>query len=168
MNGSRYQSTRVRRLVITLVLAAVTAGCTAYASRPAATAATPAPPPDPPTTAALLQIATAFNNSYDTGRYGAAYDRWDARSQAIITRADYIQRHTECPTGPQTARVESAIPWPGGAWLVYYEIGGAQLRDYWFYQHRRWLFDLIRSNPSSVTLYKMTPQQYIAAQGCAH
>lgn len=158
----------MRRLVIILILAAVTAGCTAQASRTAATAATPAAPPDPNTTAALLQIATAFNNNYDTGRYGAAYDRWDARSQAIITRADYIKRHTECPTGPQTARVESATPGPGGAWLVYYDIGGAQLRDYWFYQHSRWRFDLILSNPSSVTLYKMTPQQYIAAQGCAH
>ena len=65
----------MRRLVIMLILAAVTAGCTAQASRTAATAAMPAAPPDPHTTAALLQIATAFNNNYDTGRYGAAYDR---------------------------------------------------------------------------------------------
>jgi hypothetical protein len=102
----------VRRLVIGLILAAVTAGCTAQASRPAATATTPAPPPDPHTTAALLQIATAFNNNYDTGRYGATYDRWDARSQAIITRADYIKRHTECPAGPRQPAWKAQPPGP--------------------------------------------------------
>lgn len=74
------------RLVIAIALAAVTAGCTAPTSRSAAPAPT-ASPRDPHTTAALLQIATTFNNDYNTGRYGPAYDRWDARSQAVITRA---------------------------------------------------------------------------------
>lgn len=155
------------RLVIAIVLAAVTAGCSARAGHPAAPAPS-ASPRDPHTAAALLQVATTFNNNYDTGRYGAAYDRWDARSQAVITRADYIRRHTDCPSAPQAAHVEDASPGPGGAWLVDYQIDGVQLRDYWFYQHGRWVFDLILSNPSSVSLYKMTPQQYAAAQGCDH
>ena len=158
----------VRRLVITLVLAAVTAGCTAHPSRPAAPATAPAAAHDPHTTAALLKIAAEFNSNYDSGRYGPAYDRWDARSQAIITRADYIQRHTDCPAGPQTARVEDARPGSGEAWLVDYEIDGVQLRDYWFYQHGRWVFDLLLSNPSSARLYQLTPQQYTVAIGCAH
>lgn len=157
----------MRRLLITLALAAVTAGCAGHSSRPAAPAPSAAPH-DPRTMAALLQIATVFNNDYDTGRYGPAYDRWDARSQAVITRADYIQRHADCPSAPQTARVEDAVPGSGGAWLVDYQIDGVQLRDYWFYQSGRWVFDLILSNPSSVRLYKLTPQQYAAAQGCAH
>ena len=55
---------------------------------------------DPRTAAALLKIAAVFNNDYDDGDYGPVYDRWDARSQAIITRADYIRRHTECPSSP--------------------------------------------------------------------
>jgi hypothetical protein len=41
---------------------------------------------------ALLKIAAALNHDYDTGEYGLVYARWDARSQAIVTRADYIQR----------------------------------------------------------------------------
>jgi hypothetical protein len=49
---------------------------------------------------------------------------------------------------------------------VDYEIGGVQLRDYWFYTHSRWVFDLILSNPSSVSLYKLTPQQYLTELGC--
>jgi len=49
-----------------------------------------------------------------------------------------------------------------------YEIGGQQLADYWFYVHRRWVFDLVLSNPGAVKLYRMSPQQYAAALGCAH
>ncbi|MGI8447690.1 MAG: hypothetical protein ACR2MP_11035 [Streptosporangiaceae bacterium] len=126
-------------------------------------------PPDPRTAAALLKIATVFNNEYDRGDYGPVYDRWDTRSRAVITRAQYIKRHQDCPSAPQaTALVESAIPGPHGAWLVDYEIGGQRLTDYWFYVDHRWVFDLVLSNPDSVKLYRMTPQQYAAATGCAH
>ena len=150
-----------RRVLAALVVAAVAAGCSTRPSRPAA-----APARDPHTGAALLAIATVFNNDYDTGRYGPVYDRWDARSQAIITRADYIRRHTDCPTAPQTARTEDVAPGPDGAWVVNYEIDGVHLRDYWFYVHGRWVFDLALSNPSSVSLYKLTPRQYLTALGC--
>ena len=51
---------------------------------------------------------------------------------------------------------------------MHYEIGSQQLTDYWFYDHRRWLFDLVLSNPDAVKLYRMSPQQYAAALGCAH
>jgi len=78
----------VRMLIAVAVAAAVlfAAGCTAGTAHPAAP---PAPLPlDPHTPSALLKIATAFNHDYDTGDYGPVYTRWDARSQAIITRAD--------------------------------------------------------------------------------
>jgi hypothetical protein len=103
-------------------------------------------------------------------RLRARYARWDARSQAIITRADYIRRHKDCPSGSHTlSQTESVSPdGPDGAWLVHYEIGGQQLTDYWFYVHRRWVFDLVLSNPSAVKLYRMSPQQYVAALGCVH
>jgi hypothetical protein len=126
-------------------------------------------PSDPRTASALLKVATVFNNEYDRGDYGPVYDRWDARSQAVITRAGYIRRHEDCPTAPHAAaRVESAAAGPRGAWLVDYEIGGQRLTDYWFYVDHRWVFDLVLSNPGSVRLYRMTPQQYAAATGCAH
>jgi hypothetical protein len=144
------------------------AGCTARTAHPAAS---PAPlPPDPHTAAALLKIATAFNHDYDTGDYGPVYTRWDARSQAIITRADYIKRHKDCPSSPQTlSHTESADPGgPDGAWLVHYEIGGQPLTDYWFYVHRRWVFDLVLSNPDAVKLYRMSPARYAVALGCNH
>ncbi len=142
------------------------AGCTAAGH----SARSPAPlPPDQRTAVALLKIATTFNNDYDNGDYGPVYARWDARSQAIIAKTDYIQRHRECPgRGHVKARTENVSPGPHGAWLVHYEIGGQQLTDYWFYVHRRWVFDLVLSNPSSVRLYRMSPQRYVAALGCAH
>jgi len=162
--------TWVRRLLIATAAAAafLAAGCTSSSSHAAASSISL--PPDPHTAAALLKIATTFNHDYDTGDYGPVYTRWDARSQAIITRADYIKRHKDCLSGPQAlSQTESVSPGgPHGAWLVHYEIGGQQLTDYWFYAHRRWVFDLPLSNPSAVKLYRMTPQQYVATLGCNH
>jgi hypothetical protein len=66
------------------------------------------------------------------------------------------------------SQTESASPGPHGAWLVHYQIGGQQLTDYWFYVHHRWVFDLVLSNPGAVKLYRMSPQQYVAALGCNH
>jgi hypothetical protein len=161
---------RMRRLIAiaasaVLVLAA---GCSGSSSH---RAASPSPlPPDPRTASALLTIARSFNHDYDTGDYGPVYARWDARSQAIITRADYIKRHKDCPSGPQTlSQTESVSPGgPHGAWLVHYEISGQQLTDYWFYLHQQWVFDLVLSNPDAVKLYRMSPSQYVQAVGCAH
>ncbi len=144
------------------------AGCTASASHPSAS---PAPlPPDPHTAAALLKIAAAFNHDYDTGRYGPVYARWDARSQAILARADYLRRHKDCPSASHAlSQTENVSPGgPRGSWLVHYEIGGQQLTDYWFYVHRRWVFDLVLSNPDADKLYRMSPSQYLAALGCNH
>ena len=160
----------MRRSFVAIAAATVlfTAACTAGRAR---LAASPAPlAPDPHNASALLKIATAFNHDYDTGDYGPVYARWDARSQAIITRADYIKRHKDCPSGSQTlSQTESVSPGGArGAWLVHYEIGGQQLTDYWFYVHHRWVFDLPLSNPAAVKLYRMSAQQYVAALGCAH
>ena len=140
-------------------------GCTASTGHPESSTVSPLPP-DPYSASALLAIAAAFNHDYDSGDYGPVYDRWDARSQTIITRADYIQRRTECPSGPQTSRTESASAGPHGAWLVRYDIDGQQLTDYWFYVHHRWVFDLVLSNPGSAQLYRLPPAQYVRAIGC--
>ena len=156
----------LRRVAIAAVVAVVAAGCAGQGSRPAAEPSAVAR--DPRTMVALLKIATMFNDDYDTGVYGPVWDRWDARSQALISRADYIQRHTECPDSPQSVTVEDASPGSGGAWIVDYQTGGVQLHDYWFYVGGRWVFDLVLSNPDAVPLYKLTPQQYIAKLGCAH
>ena len=159
---------RLLRMIVVGAMALLMAGCSASSGNPAAS---PSPlPPDPHAAAALLAIARSFNHDYDTGDYGPVYARWDARSQAIITRADYLKRHKDCTGGPQTlSHTESVSPGgPHGAWLVHYEIAGQQLTDYWFYFHRRWVFDLVLSNPDAVKLYRMSPQQYVAALGCAH
>ena len=143
------------------------AGCSATSTVPPAVPVASLPP-DPHSASALRKIATVFNRDYDSGNYGPVYERWDARSQSIITRADYIRRHKDCPGAPHVASVtESVSPGPHAAWLVHYQIGGQQLTDHWFYVHRRWVFDLVLSNPGAVKLYRMSPQQYVAALGCA-
>jgi len=158
----------VKRLFIAAAVAAMVllaSGCTDHP------AVSPAPlPTDPHTASALLKIATVFNHDYDTGNYAPVYARWDASSQAIITRADYIARHKDCPGGsPALSQTESvSLGGPQGAWLVHYQIGGQQLTDYWFYVQRRWVFDLVLSNPDQVRLYRMSQSQYVAALGCAH
>jgi hypothetical protein len=162
------------RLVMTAaatVAVLLAAGCTAGESHGAAAPGRPSAPlpADPRTAAALLKIATAFNDEYQSGDYAPVYARWDARSQAVIPQADYVRRNQECRSGPQPpARTEAAAPGPYGAWIVSYEIGGQQLSDFWFYVNRRWVFDLVLSNPDMVPMYRMTPQRYVAAVGCSH
>lgn len=160
----------MRRLVATAAaaVAVFAAGCTASTVH---RTVSPRPlPPDPHTAAALLRIAKAFSHDYDTGHYGPVYARWDARSQAIITRGDYIQRHEDCASGSQIlSRTEDVSSGgPHGSWLAHYEIGGQQLTDYWFYVAHRWVFDLVLSNPASVKLYRLSPAKYVAAVGCGH
>lgn len=158
---------RVHLAVAAVAAAVLAAGCSSSTTTHPAVASLP---PSPHTASALLEIATAFNHDYDTGNYGPVYARWDPRSQAIITQADYLTRRKNCPGGPHVlSQTESVSPGgPHGSWLVHYEISGQQLTDYWFYVHDRWVFDLVLSNPDAVKLYKMTPQQYVATLGCTH
>ena len=86
-------------VAIAAVIVLFAAGCTVGAAHPAASAAPL--PADPHTASALLKVAAAFNHDYDTGDYGPVCTRWDARSQAIITRVDYLKRHKDCPGGPR-------------------------------------------------------------------
>jgi hypothetical protein len=157
-------------------LAISVAGCTSTASpRPsrssapgAAVAASPSAP-EPQTSVALIAIAQRFNDDYGANNDGPVYDRWDARSQALISRADYLKRHLECNTAPQApAHVVSAAPDGSGAWLVHYVIDGMPFTDYWFYAAGRWVFDIILSNPSSARLYRLSFTDYASAMGCAH
>lgn len=121
---------------------------------------------DPGTRQALLHVATQFNNNYSANNDGPVYDRWDSTSQVIITRAQYEKRHVECPTPPGTATVESASRAAEDYWIVRYSIDGVQLTDYWHYQDGKWRFDLARSNPDAVKLYRMSFKDYARAVGC--
>ena len=157
-------------LVLVVAMGACSASphhrASAATTRPGPAGAT-RPGPDSRTGAALVRIAQVFNDDYDRNNDGPVWDRWDARSQAVITRAEYIRRHRECATAPQgPAHVTSAAPGPHGAWLVRYEIGGQQLTDYWYYVHRRWAFDLLLSNPDAARLYRLPFAKYAAQAGC--
>lgn len=157
-------------------LAVAAAGCGgsapgsgAAARSSGATTTSTWPAHDPETAAALLEIARTFNNDYAHNRDAAVYDRWDAASRAVISRQAYLRRHRECPNPPSSpVHTQSVERGPGGAWLVHYTIGGVHFTDYWYYVHGRFVFDLPRSNPSAVTLYRSSPAQYAKAVGCGH
>lgn len=126
------------------------------------------PGTSPKNAAELVAIAQVFNDDYGRNNDGPVYDRWDTRSKALISRADYVRRHLECATSPQEpAHVESAVQGLGGAWLVRYEISGIQFTDYWFYVRGQWVFDLILSNPAAVRLYRLPYAAYVHQLGCA-
>jgi hypothetical protein len=158
------------------VVALLMPGCTSSTHRPAlypggkgplATRVALPPLPDKRTPAALEHIAQAFNDDYQNGVYSPVYARWDRASQAVISEADYVRRHTECASSAGArALVETVTPGPRGFWLVRYEIGGQQFVDYWSYRARHWRFDLLRSNPSSVKEYRMPFPRYARAVGC--
>ncbi|MGC8510870.1 MAG: hypothetical protein ACP5PB_08390 [Acidimicrobiales bacterium] len=135
-------------------------GCVVATSR-----ATLPPRHDPRTVAALVRVARAFNRDYQENRDGLVYERWDRASRAIISRRAYVRRHRECPGAPGPAIVEGASPGAHGYWVVRYEIGGVALTDYWHYQDGRWVFNLARSNPSAVALYRLPFAAYARAVG---
>jgi hypothetical protein len=161
----------MRRLLAlaAIAVALFAAGCTAGMAHPAASSAPL--PPDAHTASALLKVATVFDHDYDSGDYAPVYARWDARSQAIITRADYIARHKDCPSGsPTLSQTESvSLGGPHGAGLVYYEISRRPAAD-------RLL--VLRPPPVGVRpraeqprrgqALPDIPRQYVAALGCAH
>jgi hypothetical protein len=154
-------------LVTVMLVTLLAAGCGAAATHPAGPASPRPARTDPPTAAALLRIAQAFNNDYDNGNFGAVYDRWDASSQAIISRAEYIRRHTLCaPATHSVAQVEGAARGRSGAWHVSYRIDSSSLVDTWFYVRHRWVFDITLSNPAAARNYRLPFTQYAAAVGC--
>jgi hypothetical protein len=137
----------------------------------ASACAAPPPPParraDPHNARALAAIAQRFNDDYQAGRYTSVWQRWDRESRSVISEADYVQRHRDCFAAPGApAKVETVTAASGGWWLVRYEIGGEQFTDYWTYQAGRWQFDLPRSNPSAVALYRLPVRAYERAVGC--
>lgn len=122
---------------------------------------------DPETSSALLRIARAFNQDYATNKDAAVYARWDAASRAVISRSAYLRRHRTCPSPPE-GRVDTwgVTRGTGRAWLVHYSIGGIQFTDTWYYVRGRFVFDLPKSNPSAVSLYRSSPAAYAQAVGC--
>lgn len=128
---------------------------------------TPSTSPEPRTAKELLAVASIFNRDFAANNVGPVYARWDRRSRNTISEADYVLRHRECPSHPGTPVTESAAPSAGGWWEVHYSVDGVQLTDYWIYQAGGWRFDLVRSNPDAVTLYKLSTAAYMRAGGCA-
>jgi hypothetical protein len=122
---------------------------------------------DPRTANALLQIARDFNNDYQQNKDAAVYQRWDAPSRAIISEPNYLRRHEACPNDASVkVNTWGVTHGPGGAWLVHYSIDGQQLTDWWYFLHGRFVFDLARSNPSAVSLYRDSPAKYMQLTGC--
>lgn len=134
--------------------------------RASSTATSPSSSTDSPSAKALARIATTFNDNYQANRVGAVYDRFDAVSRRVISRAHYLRDHLECPNPPGPATVTSVMRARDGYWIAHYVIGGVGLNDYWHYEGGRWLFSLVKSNPGALALYRMPFDAYARAVGC--
>lgn len=143
--------------VVLLVSAVVLSGCSSFSSSNT----------EEENSKTLIRIAQKFNDDYRIGNFGSVYDRWNARSRAIITRADYIRRHVECPNNPQSSvHVLEASHGTGHQWVVRYSIDDSKFVDSWFYLQGRWEFDLVTSNPDAVKLYELPFAGYALKLGC--
>jgi len=121
---------------------------------------------EPATSTELVRVATQFNHDYQFNIDGPVWDRFDPASRALISRANYVRWHQECPASPGHATVRDANALTGGWWVVNYEIGGVSLHDYWHQVEGRWRFSLVRSNPSASVLYASTFAAFARATGC--
>ena len=115
---------------------------------------------------ALRAVATAFNNNYEHNDVGAVYDRWDSASQALISKSNYVRRHKICPTQPGKATTREVSQSANGYWTVVYAISGVAMTDYWHYVNGEWRFNLARSNPDAVRLYRESFASYAKDVGC--
>jgi hypothetical protein len=118
------------------------------------------------TTTALLQRASKFNVDYSRNVVGPVWDAWDPPSQAIINRADYVDRHAHCPRPGAAPRITGIIAGANGYEVVNESLSGVALHDYWHLVAGQWRFNLALSNPSAVALYREPRAQYFASLGC--
>jgi len=115
---------------------------------------------------ALWSVATTFNSNYQHNDVGPVYDRWDSSSQALISKSNYVRRHTICPTTPGKATTREVTRSTNGYWAVVYAISGVTRTDYWRFINGEWRFNLARSNPDAVRLYRESFATYARDVGC--
>ncbi len=120
------------------------------------------------TTTTLLQRASMFNVDYSRNVVGPVWDAWDPQSQAIISRVDYVDRHTHCPRPGAVPRITGMVAGANGYEVVNESLSGVTLHDYWHLVAGQWRFNLARSNPSAVALYREPRAQYFASLGCTN
>ncbi|HUY43455.1 MAG TPA: hypothetical protein VMU98_06800, partial [Acidimicrobiales bacterium] len=104
--------------------------------------------------------------NYQHNDVGPVYDRWDPSSQELISKSNYVRRHKICPTTPGRATIRSVSRSTNGFWAVVYTISGVARTDYWRFINGAWRFNLARSNPDAVRLYREPFDAYARDVGC--
>jgi hypothetical protein len=118
-------------------------------------------------TANALQVrATTLNTDYARNADGPVWDLFDPQSQAVISRADFVDRHQHCPRPGVAPRITGISSGPNGYEIVNETLSGTVLHDYWHLVSGAWCFNLARSNLSAVALYRKPRARYFADLGC--
>jgi len=118
-------------------------------------------------TTIVLQVrATTLNTDYARNADGPVWDLFDPQSQAVISRADFVDRHQHCPRPGVAPRITGINSGPNGYEIVNETLSGTVLHDYWHLVGGTWRFNLARSNPSAVALYREPRARYLADLGC--
>jgi hypothetical protein len=159
-------------VVVVVAVPTLLAGCGggAKAKPPAATTTVPSTRPATTTTtqaataeglraAALVVLAT-----YAGGNWGAFWDHWDAASQALITRAEYIRRKTACPGITGSITVVSLRSTSTGIWNVVGRRGGSLITYQFRYEKGAWVYVV---TDATVKAQLAEPfASYVARPGC--
>jgi hypothetical protein len=135
---------------------------TVASSSPSATADLGA---EPVSAQQLKAAAQVHFNSYGTGDWAAVWDDLDAPSKAVVTRAEYVRRLTECsrydPNRGKPATVEGVVDNHDGTWSVIVRIANLRLTFPARYESGHWRFVL---PPPSRAAMRLRFDRYIATQ----
>jgi hypothetical protein len=139
-------------------------------AKPAAAAAAVSTVPAPAISQAavsggLKAAALAVLAAAATGDWGTFWDHWDAASQALIGRDEYLRRKQVCPgTTGAPITVVSEFPGANGIWTVRGRRGGSVILYQFRYERGQWAY--VVTDPSVKASLKATYEQYVARPGC--
>lgn len=133
-------------------------------------AASPSPTPlalgaEPLSAQQLKAFSVVHFGAFSSGDWGAVWDDFDAPSKAVVTRAEYIHRLTECskydPNRGKRAVVQGVADNHDGTWSVVVRYGNLQITFPARYENGHWRFIL---NDAARAAMRMRFDRYIATQ----
>jgi hypothetical protein len=140
----------------------------ATAKQAASSAALPAPSPATSQAAAaggLKASAQAILTASAAGDWGTFWDHWDAASQALISRDEYLRRKQACPgTTGAPITVVSERPAANGIWTVRGRRGGSMIVYQFRYEHGQWTY--VVTDTAVKAELKGSYEEYVARPGC--
>jgi hypothetical protein len=118
-----------------------------------------------PTVAGLRAAAQVTLAAYAAGDWGSFWDQWDASSQALIPRDEYVRRKTACPgIVGQPITISSVAPAANGIWNVRGRRGTSATTYQFRYGDGVWSY--VVTDPTVKAQLRESYDKYVARPGC--